>query len=98
MEAVTNWNATPNQHNTMTVPTPEPDWQVLVLFADDSEKDVKGIWGPYTSADAATTALEELRQWPLDGYWDLRRLNKFVARKAGNAPDQLARWTWATNG
>lgn len=74
--------------------SPEPDWQVLVLFADDSANDVKGIWGPYTSVDMATSALDELRQWPLDGYWDMRRLNKFVARKAGNEPDQLLRWTW----
>lgn len=74
---------------------PEPDWHVLVLFDMDSTIEaVKGIWGPYTSADIATQALEELRQWPLDGRWDMRRLNKFVARKSGNAPDQLVRWTW----
>lgn len=71
-----------------------PDWHVLVLFSDDTEKDIKGIWGPYTSAAIAMSALEELQQWPLDGYWDMRRLNKFVAQKSGNAPDQLVRWTW----
>lgn len=72
----------------------EPDWQVLVLFTDDSEKDIRGIWGPYTSADTAIQALDELKQWPLDGYWDIRRLNKFVARASGNIPDQLTRWSW----
>jgi hypothetical protein len=72
----------------------EPDWQVLVLYADDTEKDVKGIWGPYTSPDTAITALDELKQWPLDGRWDIRRLNKFVARRSGNAPDQLMQWSW----
>lgn len=73
---------------------PEPDWHVLVLYADESETDLKGIWGPYTSVDVATDALDELRQWPLDGRWDMRRLNKFVARKSGNEPDQLVRWSW----
>lgn len=77
-----------------TTPTIAPDWCVLALFADDTEKDLKGIWGPYTSFDTATTALDELRQWPIDGRWDIRRLNKFVAAKAGNTPDSLARWTW----
>lgn len=76
---------------------PEPDWQVLVLFEDAAETNVKGIWGPYTSVDIAASALDELRQWPLDGVWDMRRLNKFVARKAGNGPDGLALWSW-TNG
>jgi hypothetical protein len=72
----------------------EPDWQVLVLFADETDKDIKGIWGPYTNVDMAAAALDELRQWPLDGRWDMRRLNKFVARKAGNEPNQLMRWSW----
>jgi hypothetical protein len=81
--------------STNTVQTPGVDWQVLVLFADDTERDIKGIWGPYTSMAVATDALAELKQWPLDGYWDVRRLNKFVARKSGNEPDQLVRWTWA---
>ena len=58
------------------------EWHVLVLFADDTEKDIKGLWGPYSSMDLATAALEELRQWPLDGRWDVRRLNKFVALNA----------------
>jgi hypothetical protein len=75
-------------------PELEPDWCVLVLYADDTERDIKGIWGPYTSFATCEEALSELRQWPLDGRWDVRRLNKFVARKAGNAPDQLVRWTW----
>lgn len=70
------------------------DWHVLVLYADDTERDIKGIWGPYTTVDIATDALDELRQWPLDGFWDMRRLNKFVAAKAGNAPNQLRQWTW----
>lgn len=73
---------------------PAFDWHVLVLFEDDSDKTIKGIWGPYTSADIASSALDELRQWPLDGRWDMRRLNKFVAAKSGNEPDQLVRWTW----
>jgi hypothetical protein len=70
------------------------DCHVLVLFADDTEKDIKGIWGPYTSFDIACSALDELRQWPLDGHWDVRRLNKFVAAKSGNQPNGLTRWTW----
>lgn len=85
--------------STSTVPaTPELDWHVLVLYADDTERDVKGIWGPYTCIDVATEALNELRKWPLDGRWDLRRLNKFVARKSGNQPNGLTQWTWQTNG
>lgn len=76
----------------------DPDWQVLVLFTDDTEKDVKGIWGPFTTVDNATHALDELRQWPLDGFWDIRRLNKFVAAKAGNEPNQALPWTWQTRG
>ena len=28
---------------TTSRPDTEPDWQVLVLYADDTEKDVKGI-------------------------------------------------------
>lgn len=81
---------TANQRST------DADWQVLVLFADDTEKDIKGIWGPYTCIDAAEAALIELRQWPLDGFWDVRRLNKFVAAKAGNAPDSTQIWHWQT--
>lgn len=72
----------------------EPDWHVLALFADDTERDIKGIWGPYSTFDIAMAAMAELKQWPLDGYWDIRRLNKFVARKSGNAPDQLVQWSW----
>lgn len=72
----------------------EPDWCVLVLYADDTEKDIKGIWGPYTAFGGAEEALDELRQWPLDGRWDVRRLNKFIARKAGNPPNTTAPWTW----
>lgn len=74
---------------------PEPDWQVLVLFEDAAETSIKGIWGPYTSVDIAASALDELRQWPLDGVWDMRRLNKFVARKSGNEPNGLALWSWS---
>ena len=73
---------------------PSFDWHVLVLYTDETENEIKGIWGPYTSLDIATSALDELRQWPLDGRWDVRRLNKFVAAKSGNEPDQLVRWTW----
>ncbi len=71
----------------------EPDWHVLVLWADDSESDLKGIWGPYSTVDLVSAALEELRQWPLDGRWDVRRLNKFVARKAATK-DQFAQFSW----
>lgn len=75
-------------------PPPAPDFHVLVLFTDDTETDIKGIWGPYTDAVIANSALDELRQWPLDGIWDVRRLNKFVAAKSGNPSDSLMRWTW----
>lgn len=78
--------------------TDNADWHVLVLFTDDTETDIKGIWGPYTSHVIAHSALDELRQWPLDGIWDVRRLNKFVAAKAGNAPNSLSQWTWQTRG
>lgn len=71
----------------------DADWHVLVLYADDTEKDLKGIWGPYSSIEIATLALEELRMWPIDGRWDCRRLNKFVALKAATQ-DQLTRFTW----
>lgn len=87
-----NYPRTATQTTTATAPAVE-EWHVLVLFADDSERDIKGIWGPYSSFDIAHLALEELRQWPLDGFWDVRRLNKFVARKAEN-PDSLMRFTW----
>lgn len=76
----------------------DSDWHVLVLFEDTSETDIKGIWGPYTSERIAHLALDELRQWPLDGVWDVRRLNKFVAAKAGNPADGLMRWSWQTHG
>jgi hypothetical protein len=78
----------------------ESDWHVLVLFADDTEATIKGLWGPYTSFDIATSAMDELRQWPLDGYWDIRRLNKFLAAKSGvQTPDTLSRaFTWTTSG
>lgn len=71
--------------------TVEPDWHVLVLFTDDTERDIKGLWGPYSNITVAQSALEELRQWPLDGFWDVRRLNKFIALKAGTG-----QWTWQT--
>jgi hypothetical protein len=81
-------------HNTQKS---NPDWHVLVLYTDDTEHDVKGIWGPYTSLTIANSALDELKQWPLDGYWDVRRLNKFVAAKAGTPADSLMKWTWQTS-
>lgn len=68
------------------------DWHVLILH-DGTEKDIKGIWGPYSSQGIANAALDELKQWPLDGVWVLRRLNKFLALKA-DRPDQLTRFTW----
>lgn len=89
-----------NQSNShlFTVPPPqpeaEPDWCVLALWADEAETILKGIWGPYTDVMAAEHALAELQQWPLDGRWDVRRLNKFVARKAGNAPNSTQLWSW----
>lgn len=78
----------------------DPDWHVLVLFADDTEANIKGLWGPYSAFDIAMSAMDELRQWPLDGCWDVRRLNKFVALKSGAPqPDALSRvFTWQTNG
>lgn len=84
--------STLSQAATTRTPAAE-EWHVLVLFADDTEKDIRGLWGPYSSMDIATAALEELRQWPLDGYWDVRRLNKFVALKAAST-DGLTRFTW----
>jgi hypothetical protein len=75
-------------------PQPEPDWCVLVLWGDEAETVLKGIWGPYTDFGHAETALAELQQWPLDGRWDVRRLNKLVARAAGNPPNTTATWTW----
>lgn len=72
----------------------EPDWCVLVLYADETESNIKGIWGPYTDTHHVEQALAELQQWPLDGRWDVRRLNKFVARKAGNPPNSTAMWSW----
>lgn len=71
-----------------------PEWHVLALFTDDTLSDLKGVWGPYTNFNIACAALDELRQWPLDGFWDVRRLNKFVAAKAGNTPNSLSPWTW----
>jgi hypothetical protein len=86
--------STASQTQTTTSQRPGvEEWHVLVLFADDSERDIKGLWGPYSSMDVATAALDELRQWPLEGYWDVRRLNKFVALKAANS-DGLMRFTW----
>lgn len=75
--------------STSTTPSVDPEWHVLILFADDTERDVKGIWGPYSTLPIAESALEELRQWPLDGFWDVRRLNKFIALKN-------SQWTWRT--
>lgn len=94
-DGVTTFPASTTQSVSGTRQPPEPDWQVLVLFEDDHDSVIKGIWGPYTSVDIAASALDELRQWPLDGVWDMRRLNKFVARKSGNEPDSLTRWTWS---
>lgn len=74
---------------------PEPDWCVLALWADEQETQLKGIWGPYTDVLLAEQALAELQQWPLDGRWDVRRLNKFVARKAGNPPNSTQIWSWS---
>lgn len=73
----------------------QADWHVLVLWADDTEAVLKGLWGPYTSVDVAGIALEELRQWPLDGRWDIRRMNKFVALKASTGDiNNVPRFTW----
>lgn len=76
----------------------EPNWCVLVLWADDTEHDLKGVWGPYTDYNHAEAALEELRQWPLDGRWDVRRLNKLVAHAAGNPPNSTQIWSWGNPG
>lgn len=91
-----NLSNTPSISSTVSTLTtaPEPDWCVLVLWADDTEKDLKGIWGPFTDTYHVEQALSELQQWPLDGRWDVRRLNKFVARKAGNPPNTAGLWTW----
>lgn len=90
-----NLSNTPSISTVNTLVTqPEPDWCVLVLWADDTEKDLKGIWGPFTDTYHVEQALAELQQWPLDGRWDVRRLNKFVARKAGNPPNTAGLWTW----
>jgi hypothetical protein len=90
-----NLTNTPSVSTTGTYATqPEPNWCVLALWADDEETSLKGIWGPYTDFDLAEQALAELQQWPLDGRWDIRRLNKFVARKAGNPPNSTAIWSW----
>lgn len=78
-------------------PQTNPDWHVLVLFSDDTESTVKGFWGPYSTFDIAVSAMEELRQWPIDGYWDIRRLNRFVALKLpGAGTDAYSHWTWQT--
>lgn len=85
----------PAPNTTSTAVHTGNDWCVLVLWADDSESDLRGLWGPFTNFDIAGAALEELRQWPLDGRWDVRRLNKFVAQKSGTQPDTLSRaFTW----
>lgn len=76
-----------------TAPDLNADWHVLVLWGDESETDLRGVWGPYSTVDLASAALEELRQWPLDGRWDIRRLNKFVARKAATQ-DQIRTFSW----
>jgi hypothetical protein len=52
------------------------DWHVLVLFSAD-DNDVLGIWGPYTGAEHAEAALEQLRQWPLDGVWETVKLKTY---------------------
>lgn len=86
-----------NTVSAQTIPAdrrPEADWHALVLWGDDTDSDLKGLWGPYESVDAATAALEELRMWPLDGRWDLRRLNKFVALKAAAGQVAVPRFTW----
>lgn len=83
-------------HTTLNSPAdlPEPDWCVLALWADEEETILKGIWGPYTDSFHAEQALAELQLWPLDGRWDVRRLNKFVARKAGNPANSTQIWSW----
>lgn len=87
-------NADTASNSVAADPAAHIDWQVLVLIDMESTvESIKGIWGPYSSMDLATTALEELRQWPLDGRWDVRRLNKFVARKAATK-DQFTQFTW----
>ncbi len=89
------FTAFPAHTSTASSMAVEPDWQVLVVLDEESAiEKIKGIWGPYTSVEVASAALDELRQWPLDGRWDVRRLNKFVARKSGSEPDQLVRWSW----
>lgn len=84
----------PNYAAIDNTPDADPDWHVLVLFHDNTEAEIKGIWGPYTSPAIANSALDELRQWPLDGFWDVRRLNKFVAVKSGTPANALMKWTW----
>lgn len=75
----------------------QPDWHVLVLFADDTDDTLKGLWGPYSTLDNAMLAMEELRNWPIDGRWDIRRLNKFVALKLASGTDNPGRFfTWQT--
>lgn len=72
----------------------QADWHALVLWGDESESDLRGLWGPYPNVDVAGAALEELRQWPLDGRWDVRRLNKFVALKAAAGEISIPRFSW----
>lgn len=64
-----------------------PDWHVLVLH-DGQEKDILGIWGPYTSDVDARTALQELQNWPIDGTWSIFACKHFTPPTSTPAPTQ----------
>jgi hypothetical protein len=52
--------------------------KIVLVYSHPDDSDIQGIWGPYDSEDAAKSALEELKTWPLDGgKWETVVLHEF---------------------
>lgn len=56
----------------------DDDSHVILLHHGD-RSGVQGAWGPYPDRAAADQALEGLKQWPMDGLWEIHPLWVFPA-------------------
>jgi hypothetical protein len=80
-------------NSTVSANHPTPDWHILILH-DQNEKDILGVWGPYTSSEHAALVLEELRSWPLDGIWTMFRPRWFHPQDNTTTKTSTDYFTW----
>lgn len=61
---------------------PQPKTQYALVLTQGGEPDLVGIWGPYLDESAATQAMNELMQWPIDGAWEVVAMKKYPVTAA----------------